>query len=155
MLDESSEPLRTVTLRMYPGGPASPVSTTGLWEPGIGRGWPGCRGLDGWLGGLILMVCVLGCSGWLGLWVCLGLLGGGGMMRGMWICFILGLVWVESGTGAGLSGLKVIPWKAKVKKKEHQQNFPSSLKPEKLLVISSKPFKLWTGKCCDFNHTSL
>lgn len=28
--EESSDPLRTVTLWMYPGGPASPVSITGL-----------------------------------------------------------------------------------------------------------------------------
>ena len=68
--------------------------------------WPGCWGLDGGLCGLILIVCMLGCSGWLGLYGCLGLDGGGGMMRGMWICWILVLVGVESGTEAGL---KVIP----------------------------------------------
>lgn len=107
MLEESSDPLRTVTLRVYPGGPASPVSTTGLMGTRGTVGWPGCWGLDGCLGELILIVCVLGCPGWLGLYGCLGLDAGGGMMRGMWICLILLLV--ESGTEAGLSGLKVIP----------------------------------------------
>lgn len=61
MLDESSEPLRTVTLRMYPGGPASPVSTTGLRGTRGTEGRPGCWGLDGCLAG-----CVLGCAGWPG-----------------------------------------------------------------------------------------
>lgn len=70
--------------------------------------WPGCWGLDGCLGGLILIACVLGCAGWPALYGCLGL-DGGGIMRGMWICWTL--VLVESGRGAGLSGLRVTPEK--------------------------------------------
>ena len=77
---------------MYPGGPASPVSTKGRTGTRAGVWRPGCWRLAGWLGGLILIVWKLGCAGWLGLYGCLGLDGRGGMMTGVWICFILGLV---------------------------------------------------------------
>ncbi len=110
LLDESSEPLRTVTLRTYPGGPASPVSTTGRVGTSGRVCWPGCWGLDGCLGGLIWILCLLGCTGWLGLYGC------GGMMRGMWICWIVDRGGVESGKDTGLSGLKVIPKKARRKR---------------------------------------
>lgn len=89
---------------MYPGGPASPVSITGLsGASGIPAGWLGCWGLDGCLGGWTLMVRVFGGAGWTGWYGCLGLDGSGGM-RGMCI-----LVLVESGKGAGISGLEATP----------------------------------------------
>lgn len=50
------------------------------------------------------MVRAFGGAGWTGWYGCLGLDGSGGIMRGMWI-----LVLVESGKGAGLSGLEATP----------------------------------------------
>lgn len=69
------------------------------------------------------MVRALGCAGWTGWYGCLGLDGSGWIMRGMWI-----LALVESGRGAGLSGLEAIP---KREKKEMASDVSGSVQRQR------------------------